>query len=200
MSTRLSFGLVGGAVQDFAQFCGKRVDRERFMDERDARFQHSVSYDDLVGITGHVKRPARKFSAFQVQGQLATADPRHHSMADAAATETTGPGFWCATQDRLGFGTTKISAQAKRRLEAANPGRTLKNNSFTAVDIDIDMTLGLFWNFKIKQLIFSLGAGYNASGMLLGDVSYNYKENNMYASPDSMVYRKGTIFKALIKW
>ena len=122
------------------------------------------------------------------------------TMTDAATNRTPGPGLWLASQDRLGFGTTKISREAKRRLEAANPGRTLKNNSFTAVDIDIDMTLGLFWNFKIKQAFLSFGAGYNVSGMLLGELPHGLKENNMYASPESMLYRTGTVFRALLYW
>jgi len=128
------------------------------------------------------------------------------TMTSAIMGDAKGFGFWAYSQDKIGFGNMEISAEGKRRIEAANaanyPGRTLKTTSLTAAPIDYDATFGMFWKGNIKRASVALGLGYNISGMVVFAFGGGVFKDADHISPDPFPYlmRTGPVMKAVVLW
>src|SRR3989338_3491092 len=76
----LGFRHVGRAAQHFAKFQQDGVHGEWLVDKGYSRLEYAVLDDSVVGIAGHIERPAYKFPARQLQPQFAAAHPGHDDI------------------------------------------------------------------------------------------------------------------------
>jgi hypothetical protein len=72
--------------------------------------------------------------------------------------------FWLYTQDTFFGGSLDLSDEGARRLEAANPGKSITATNFFLLGVQYDLTVGIGWVKKINKSALGVGLGYNISG------------------------------------
>ncbi len=127
------------------------------------------------------------------------------TLAAAAMSDAKGFGFWATSQDKIGAGALKISADAAHWLAENNPGTTISNRSLTAIAVDYDVTMGAMWSGDLKAATLSVGLGYNFGGQVDfsfggGDILGKKDTAHVRADPFPYLMHYGPILKAMVKW
>ena len=165
-----------------------------------------TSYELPVQINGEVYRDNDyKYATAVYQEDLKykiyTLSMGMDTMATAAMQGATGFGLWMYTQDKIGFGSAKISDEAARRLAVAN-GREVKNQNMWPAIVDYDLTVGLMWGTNALKSNITAGIGYNIGGLISmpfggGDIKGT---DYVRASPWPYLMHHGPEVKLIVNW
>ena len=145
----------------------------------------------------HVYQPDMKFRIYSF---LFGFDTLKSAFMEVPSLTNTGDGFgfWAATQDRFGGGMSRISDETEAWIEAANPGRFLRDNNQIIMMVDYNLTLGVRWTGNRGPVRIGAGLGYNVGGQVIMAMSSSWgpitRQNQVDASPDLFLFHHGVIF------
>ncbi|NOU19368.1 MAG: hypothetical protein HOO91_17570 [Bacteroidales bacterium] len=110
-------------------------------------------------------------------------------------------GMYASTQDKIGFGTGKISDYGVNMAEALNPGKTfVKSNSFTAL-VHYSLSVGFRYYKNAGPVFLLFAAGYDLEGAAIMGFG-GAADNNTDLGYDSSFFfiNHGVSFKLYISW
>ena len=112
-----------------------------------------------------------------------------------------GLGFWCFTQDMLGYGSQSVDPTVEQRIKTFYSGRTIPS-SLTTTLIDYTLTIGMKWERRFSSTGWGFGFGYNVHGMLFMS-GWNVRgsgDSDLNAYSTTGLSGHGPQFKLIASW
>ena len=127
---------------------------------------------------------------------------------DLIATEASNPkafkggfGMFATTQDKFGGGMSKMSSEALKRAEDANPLRTAASSNLPAALVEYNLSVGFKYSQRIGSGIIIAALGYDFGGAMLADFSGGVStKNNLGFDPSFYYVHHGVLLRIYAGW
>lgn len=109
--------------------------------------------------------------------------------------------LYASTQDKIGFGSGKISNYGKEMSEALNPGKTLVGQNVFSTLIQYNLSVGLRYFFRLKPIFLVIATGYDLEGAAIVNMGAAADTNTDLGWDSSLFFLShGVSFKIYLSW